>query len=216
MIVSIYDYRSDILSQEINSIKNSIRIIILDAGNYQGDPSQANELPEFSSAGDFDDLNGTPGLTYMDGDILQTHSNFDTVILQTLQTHADFDGLPELASVEIDVQHFHNGIELLESPNADGHQSEIFPENMHESYNFVDNFHKTNIPQAQIKQSVCKASQVIQQLSCLGFILSENKNLQSQISSSLRAGLSDFCKTLDLYSVQFKQLLSKLLIEPKI
>ncbi|KAF0469437.1 hypothetical protein F8M41_025543 [Gigaspora margarita] len=115
--------------------------------NYQGDPSQANELPEFSSAGDFDDLNGTPGLTYMDGDILQTHSNFDTVILQTLQTHADFDGLQELASVEIDVQHFQNGIELLESPNADGHQSEIFPENMHESYNFVDNFHKTDIPQ---------------------------------------------------------------------
>ncbi|KAF0469438.1 hypothetical protein F8M41_025544 [Gigaspora margarita] len=102
--------------------------------HFQGEPShnyisqlQANELPEFLSAEDFDDLDVTPEFTYMNGDILKTHSNFDLdgslefthmdgVILQT---QADFDE-SELVSVEIDVQHFQNGIELLESTNADG------------------------------------------------------------------------------------------------
>ncbi|KAF0469436.1 transcription factor predicted [Gigaspora margarita] len=186
----------------------------------QGDPShncnfqlRANELPEFLSAGDSDDLDGAPEFTYLDGDILQAHSNFDLHgspefthmdgdILQT-----DFNESPKLASVEIDVQHFQNGIGL--STNADGHQSEIFPGNLYESYDFVNNFHKTNTPQALIKQSVCKASQIIQQLSCLDLILSENQNLQPQISSSLR-DLSDLNKILDLYSSQFHQLLNEL------
>ncbi|CAG8586043.1 14090_t:CDS:2, partial [Gigaspora rosea] len=52
-------------------------------------------------------------------------------------------------------------------------------------------------------------SQIIQQLSCLDLILSENQNLQPQISSSLRVVLSDLNKTLDLYSSQFNRLLGQ-------
>ncbi|CAG8723543.1 33026_t:CDS:2 [Gigaspora margarita] len=97
--------------------------------HYQGEPShnyisqlQANELPEFLSAGDFDDLDVTPEFTYMDGDILQ-HSNFD---LDGSPEFTHMGGVideSELASVEIDVQHFQNGIELLESTNADGEEN---------------------------------------------------------------------------------------------
>ncbi|CAG8726077.1 25408_t:CDS:1, partial [Gigaspora rosea] len=102
--------------------------------HYQGDlphnynfQLQTNELPEFLNVGDFDNLDGTPEFTYMDGDILQTHSNFDLdgspefthMDGDILQTQTDFTESPEFASVEIDVQHFQNGIELLESTNAD-------------------------------------------------------------------------------------------------
>ncbi|CAG8596023.1 2864_t:CDS:2, partial [Dentiscutata heterogama] len=174
----------------------------LEVANVDGDilQTQVDESSETTNVGgdilqtraDFDGTN-------VDGDILQT--DFDGLLEVTnvdsdnLQTQANLYKSPGLASIDIDVSQFRNGFELT---NTDGNQSEI-------SLEYVNSLHKTNIHQVMINNDICKASQVIQQLSCLNLILSKNQNMQSQMLWAER--LDNLHTTLDSYSSYFGQLL---------
>ncbi|RIB27141.1 hypothetical protein C2G38_2259943 [Gigaspora rosea] len=102
------------------------------------------------------------------GDISQMSFDFNAFVESPEVTNIqpNFDESPELASF-IDAPQFQNRFKLTELTNTDGHQ--IYPE-------YAYSFHKTNILQV---------SQVLQQLSNLDLILSENQVMQSQVLSSL-------------------------------
>ncbi|CAG8621340.1 44189_t:CDS:2 [Gigaspora margarita] len=153
---------------------------------------QTDKSPEFLSAGD---ISRMPS----EFDIFNEPPEVTSANGDNLQMQANFDESLDLASV-FDAQQFQNGFKLTELTNADGHQYEIYPE-------YVNSVYKSTIHQV---------SQVHQQLSRLDSILSENKVMQSQMSSSLNDHLNNLYTTLDSYSSYFNQLLGKLLIEPTI
>ncbi|CAG8696178.1 6299_t:CDS:10, partial [Gigaspora rosea] len=136
------------------------------------------------------------------GDISQMSFDFNAFVESPEVTNIqpNFDESPELASF-IDAPQFQNRFKLTELTNTDGHQ--IYPE-------YAYSFHKTNILQVPIKKNVCKVSQVLQQLSNLDLILSENQVMQSQVLSSLNDRLNNLYTNLDSFSSNFSQLLGEL------